>query len=288
MTPPEILDIIAPEDLPLFQQMMMKQEVDEAQAARLRATLVSTYAPLLEDTRREARAGADLVVWPEGSMISFDEEQDAALIEEGRRLASEEEVYLAMTIALLPGASGPPNENRLLLISPEGEVVQTYWKHYTVPVIEEPFAVQGSEKPLVHETAFTTLGGVICYDMDSYRFLQSAGRDGVDVLVAPSGDWPMIKKLHSAMALMRAVEQGFSLVRPANHGLNTVTDYQGRVLARLDHYVTSDRRLSAAVPARGVTTVYQRTGDVLPWFCVVLSVLFLALLLRHRAPNDLN
>ena len=88
------------------------------------------------------------------------------------------------------------------------------------------------------------------------------------------------------MALLRAVEQGFSLVRPANHGLNVVTDYQGRVLGRLDHYATSDRRLSAAVPERGVTTVYQRTGDALPWFSLGLTVFFLALLLRHYALND--
>jgi apolipoprotein N-acyltransferase len=283
VTPPEILDVASPEDLQPIQQIMMKQEVDEAQAANVRAILESTYERLFEDTRREARAGADLVVWPEGSLISFDEERDEALIEQGRQLASEEEIYLAMTIALLPGASGGPNENRLILLSPAGEVVQTYWKHHTVPVIEEPFALAGSQRPFVHETASTALGGVICYDMDSPRFIRSAGRDGVDVLLAPSGDWPAIKELHSRMALVRAVEQGFSLVRPANHGLNLVTDYQGRVLGRLDHYATSDRRLSAAVPERGVTTVYQRTGDALPWLCLALTVLFLALLLRHRA-----
>jgi apolipoprotein N-acyltransferase len=64
-----------------------------------------------------------------------------------------------------------------------------------------------------------------------------------------------------------------------------VADYQGRVLARLDHYVTSDRRLSAAVPKRGVTTVYQRTGDVLPWLCLALTVVFVALLIRRRAAS---
>ena len=61
-----------------------------------------------------------------------------------------------------------------------------------------------------------------------------------------------------------------------------MTGYQGRVLGRLDHYATSDRRLSAAVPNRGVTTLYQRTGDALPWFCLALTVLFLALLVRDR------
>lgn len=286
VTPPEILDIASPEELQSIQQIMMKQDMSAAQVASVRAILESTYEPLLEDTRREARAGARLVVWPEGALASFDQEQDAALIERGRQLAQEEQIYLAMTIALLPGASGGPNENRLLLISPAGEVVQTYWKHHTVPVIEEPYALAGSERPVVHETAFATLGGVICYDMDSPRFLRSAGSDGVDVLLAPSGDWPAIKELHSRMALVRGVEQGFSMVRPANHGLNLVTDYQGRILGRLDHYATSDRRLSAAVPERGVTTVYQRTGDALPWICLALTVLSLALLLRRRAPSD--
>ena len=104
----------------------------------------------------------------------------------------------------------------------------------------------------------------------------------MDVLLAPSGDWPAIKELHMHMALLRAVEQGFSMVRPANHGLTVVADYQGRILGRMDHYTTSDRRLSALVPKRGTTTVYRRTGDALPWACMALTVIFLALLFRSR------
>lgn len=288
VTPPELLDLVSPEEALIFQQIMMKQEVDEARVASARAKIESTYAQLFEDTRREAWAGADLVVWPEGALVSFDKEQDEELIEQGRRLAAEEQIYLGMTIGLLPGASGGPNENRLLLISPAGELLQTYWKHQTVPVIEEPFAVAGSETPFLQQTPFTNLGGVICYDMDSPRFIARAGRDGTDVLLAPSGDWPAIKEIHANMALMRAVEQGFSLVRPANHGLNVVADYQGRILARLDHYATSDRRLSAVVPSRGTTTLYQRTGDALPWACLALTVVFVALLVRSRFTGPTN
>ena len=54
----------------------------------------------------------------------------------------------------------------------------------------------------------------------------------------------------------------------------------------MDHYTTSDRRLSAAVPRRGVTTVYQRTGDVLPWLCLILTALFVALLVKHRVASE--
>ncbi|UCG86114.1 MAG: hypothetical protein JSW71_19760 [Gemmatimonadota bacterium] len=283
VSPPEILDITSPEDLQLFQQIMMKQEVDEVPAATLRETFNSTYDRLFDDTRREAQAGAELVVWPEASLISFDDEQDAALIERAKRLASEEGVYLGVTIALIPVDSEKLNENRLLLISPSGEVLQTYWKHHTVPVVEQPYAIGGSRTPAVHQTSFATIGGVICYDMDSPRYLRHAGREKVDVLVAPSGDWPAIKQLHPRMAVLRAVEQGFSLVRPANHGLTVAVDYQGRILGRLDHYTTSDRRMSVQVPKRGTTTVYARTGDLLPWACLALTVISLVLSVRSRS-----
>ena len=69
---------------------------------------------------------------------------------------------------------------------------------------------------------------------------------------------------------MRAVEQGFSLARPANYGLTLAADYQGRVLARMDHFTTAEHQLSAWVPRDGVTTIYSRTGEVLPWLCLLV------------------
>ena len=52
----------------------------------------------------------------------------------------------------------------------------TYWKHHTVPVIEEPCAFADSERPLPHEKAITTLGG-ICYDIYSLRLLRTAWQE---------------------------------------------------------------------------------------------------------------
>lgn len=278
VTPPEIVDFSSPEDRQLlqdFQQIMMKREIEDEKVLVVRDRFGAIYGPLFEATRKEARAGAHLVVWPEASLISFEESQDRVLIEQGKQLASEEGIYLGFSIAMIPVDSGRLNENRLLLISPRGEILQTYWKHRTVPVVEEPFAVPGSEILFAQRTPFGTLGGVICYDMDSPRFLRNAGEQRIDVLMAPSGDWPSIKEIHARMAIMRAVEQGFSLVRPANHGLTLAADYQGRVLARMDHFTTSQRQMSAWVPQQGIRTLYTRIGDALPWTCLVLTGLFL-------------
>ncbi len=279
VTQPELVDITTPEGRQFqqeFQQIFMKQQVDDATAARIRRRADAGQEPLFAATRRMAEAGADLVVWPEGGLISFDEEQDRALIARGRQLGAAEEIYIGFTIALTPRDLGSLNENRLLLIDPSGAVLQTYWKHLTVPMVEEPWAVPGSKTVAAAATPFGRLGGVICYDLDSPRYLRDAGRQRIDVLLAPSGDWPAIKDVHARMAVMRAVEQGFSLVRPANHGLSLAADHQGRILATMDHYATSDREMAASVPAQGSRTIYTRIGDLLPWTCLALCVLFAA------------
>src|SRR6185436_20976504 len=55
---------------------------------------------LLEGSRREARAGARLFVWPEQSLLVFDDDEPAFLVR-ARRLAAGERVYLAMGIATI-------------------------------------------------------------------------------------------------------------------------------------------------------------------------------------------
>jgi apolipoprotein N-acyltransferase len=113
------------------------------------------------------------------------------------------------------------------------------------------------------------LGAAICFDMDFPKLLQEAGRQGVDVLLAPSNDWKEIDPWHSHMARLRAVEQGFNMVRHVSGGLSLATDYHGRVLASMDHYTAEDRVMIAQVPTQGVTTLYARVGDLFAWVCLL-------------------
>jgi apolipoprotein N-acyltransferase len=70
------------------------------------------------------------------------------------------------------------------------------------------------------------------------------------------------------MASFRAIEQGFNLVRHTSQGLSAAFDYQGRQLASMDHYLTTDRVLVAQVPTRGTRTVYAFLGDWFAWACL--------------------
>ncbi len=100
-------------------------------------------------------------------------------------------------------------------------------------------------------------------------------------MFVPSGDWEAITPLHAKMAVFRAVEQGVPLLRPANHGLSVATDYQGRLLASMNHFTTEDRVLIAFIPIKGSRTVYSMIGDTFAWICV-FGALGLSLLLWLR------
>ena len=76
----------------------------------------------LERSRREARAGARLIVWPEQNLLVFKDEE-ASFLEDARQLAAEEHVYLAMGMGTIHLGERLPFENKLVLVDPDGGVV---------------------------------------------------------------------------------------------------------------------------------------------------------------------
>jgi apolipoprotein N-acyltransferase len=104
-------------------------------------------------------------------------------------------------------------------------------------------------------------------DLDFPSYIRQAGRARSDILLAPYGDWETIKDLHAEMAAFRAVENGFSLIRPARGGVSTASDPFGRVLATMDEFSAKQRIMVAQVPISGVSTIYARFGDWFAWLC---------------------
>jgi apolipoprotein N-acyltransferase len=89
------------------------------------------------------------------------------------------------------------------------------------------------------------------------------------------------------MACTRGIELGCSVIRHTSSGLSQAVDYQGRTLARMDHFTTpeTERVMITHVPVRGVPTFYARFGDVFSWTCVSsLLALTLLGLVRTKAP----
>jgi apolipoprotein N-acyltransferase len=120
--------------------------------------------------------------------------------------------------------------------------------------------------------------------MDFPGLFHQAGRLKTDLMLVPSNDWRAIDPWHTEMARFRAIEQGFNMVRQTSLGLSVATDYQGRVLNRMDHYTTADHVMVSEVPTRGVTTIYSMIGDLFAWLSILTLPLMITIARRRKSP----
>lgn len=207
---------------------------------------------------------ARIVMWAEASAM-VTKEGEAALVARAAQVARQESIYL-----LIAPYAEPPGErfiNKSVMLGPDGQVVWEYWKN-NANLME--YTVRGDGRMAFAKTPFGRIASAICWDMDFPQYAAQAGRAGADILLVPAADWRQIEPLHTHMAVMRAVENGASLVRHTRAGLSGAYDHQGRPLAALDDYVTTtDRTMVAQVPIHGVRTVYSAIGDAFAWTCLL-------------------
>lgn len=235
----------------------------------------------LEETTREAQAGAQVILWPENSAITI-QTDEALHVAQAQEIARQNGVYLALPLLITEPGTGRVLENKLLLIDPSGEIVLQHFK-FGGAIFESTRVGNGKLQTLT--TPFGTLSGVICYDMDYPAVIQQAGRNGTDLMLVPSRDWLEIDPVHTHMAVFRAIENGMSLVRQTDLGLSIAVDPYGRVLAKTDFFDAADRTMVAQVPVRHVTTIYTLFGRWFEWVCLAgfVFVTAWALIVRRQA-----
>jgi apolipoprotein N-acyltransferase len=191
----------------------------------------------LEDSQQAVLAGAKMIVWQEGAIWLL-EEDEAAFVEQGREFARQHDVYLEMGLMVLPPDENPTyRENKAILIDPSGNLIWEYLKSEIVPGdIDTP----GDGQVPTLETPYGQIGSVICFDLDWPYLSRQAGGAGVDLMLVPADDWLAIDPIHSHMAAITAVANGFSIIRPTFEGLSIAADYQGRMLAAMDDFTTEE------------------------------------------------
>ena len=194
--------------------------------------------------------------------------------------------------------------NGAILISPQGEIVDTYGKMHPVPFAESiPFfafppvqwfftRVVGVWYPWTQGKRFTIFrvplsgggeldfGTPICFEDAFSDLCRRYILNGADLFMNLTNDyWSKTvssEYQHFQVARFRAVENRRVLVRSTNGGVTAVVDPKGRVTAMLPLF--ERKSLAVSVPvADGALTAYTRLGDWFPWvIAVVLSVLLAA------------
>ncbi|HAS53497.1 MAG TPA: hypothetical protein DCS42_04860 [Nitrospiraceae bacterium] len=265
----------------IVKRLLRGETVQHSAMTALRSELATLNNDLLRRSEREARAGARIVFWSEGSAFVMKPDEDE-LVERGRALARSQGIYLGMAMGVLNHGQNPSVENKVVLIDPSGAIAWDYIKSRPVPGREAKNTLPGDGRLKYVDTPYGRLSSAICFDMDFPRLIRQAGKAGVDLLFAPSADWPEVAASHMRMATFRAIENGFSLVRPADNGIAVAANYQGTVLAQAEFFAPEDRVMIAQVPIKGAPTIYARIGDLFAWLCVCGSTMIFGWMVARR------
>lgn len=256
--------------------------VSSEERQRLTGKLTRLHDWFLEGSRREARAGARLIVWPEQNLLIF-KKDEPEFLKRAQRLAAGEGVYLAMGMGTIHLGERLPFENKLVLIDPSGKIIVSYLKTHPVFGWEAGIMRRGDGRLPVVSTRDFRIATAICYEADFPEFIRQAGQGSADLLILPANDWKGIKSIHAEMAAFRAIENGVPLVRPAASGISSAFDPWGRVLGVADYFAPGDRTLTVQVPVGGVPTLYARIGDLFAWLCIAGLVIALGIAtIGHR------
>ena len=185
-------------------------------------------------------------------------------------------VSLAGFVTIPEGYPDVKADNKVVWITPDGEVKWRYLKARPVPGAEP--IVDGDDIIPVDQTGFGAMASVICFDMDHPAYIRQAGRSGTDVMLVPSNDYPAIVPFHTYMALFRGIENGFSIVRAQVVASPLPSIIRGAPWQRLIISRRS-RRWSRTFQPTGSRRLSSVVGDLFAWLSMVGFVTLVGLAL---------
>lgn len=245
----------------------------------------------LQEVRALSDKGANIILLPEKG-IAVSDSTEAVI----RGLFLDAARQLGVTIIVgVNSLSHDRLECQAWVLSPDGRLLLNYRK---VNLFEGEVAdgfIPGKDPgffPLKEALAGgkdgdTGLSGglagvAICKDLDFERYISLYRRQGASILYVPAWDFNRDGWFHSRIAMMRAVENGYSLIRNAQEGRLTISDDRGRVLAEASAEDGQRGSLIGEVGPSAGPTLYSRWGDWFGRLNLGAAILLLVLLFSGR------
>jgi len=247
----------------------------------------------LDLTRAGVREGVDLVVWPEGAILSaplegFRGEPIRAMLRE----SAPDAAFVVGGRADVPGGSA----NAVFGVE-EGTITGRYDKHVLVPFGERWPLLEAAAPlyraifglfglPLLTNTVpgpgpaplavnGASVAAYVCYESVFPRIPRRMVEEGAGVLINVTNDAWFARgngaEQHFDMGRLRAIETRRWLLRAGNDGITAVVDPTGRTVASLPRGVRDTLVVSYA--ERRDVTGYVRYGAAIPWLLGLASLL---------------
>jgi apolipoprotein N-acyltransferase len=185
----------------------------------------------------------------------------------------------ATVVAGVVHVDAPVKYNEARIYTP-GSDVQRYDKEHMLPPFESNLTV-GTTRVLLARPQ-QKWGVAICKDMDFSLPSHLYGKDGAGLMLVPGWDFVVDGSWHGHIALMRGVEDGFSVARAAKNGFLTVSDDRGRILGEVSSSSAPFATLLVSVPAAHDWTVYQWLGDWFAWVSIAMLVVVAMQMVRLK------
>lgn len=224
-----------------------------------------------EEISNLAEQGAEIVILPERAF-----NMNKALQQEFTgKLTTVAKNGNLLLIAGYTNYTGENDRNSALVIDRHGNVLANYDKNHLVTGLERQFK-PGKEASVFLSDQFK-LGTAICKDLDFPDFIRDYGKAGVNLVCVPAWDFVVDAWLHSRMAVLRGVENGFSEIRAARQGFLTISDCYGRVTYEADCSKGKKASLIGAIKTTKKDTVFAKYGNwfgYLNFFVALLLIVF--------------
>jgi len=261
----------------------------------------------LSMTKEALASGATFIIWPE-SATPFYFEHDLVRGAAIRRLAVEGNATLLIgsdqiePVRAQEGRSRPAQRlyNAAFLVRPDGRVGDVYRKMHLVPFGEyvpaqrllffvAPIVEAVSNFVPGQEAVLLPVGDhkastAICYEVIFASLMRQFIVNGSELLTTITNDawygWSSAAYQHWEQASMRAIEGGRYLARAANTGISGFVDPYGRVIEKSDLFEPA--LLVADLRFLKHRTIYSRTGDLVAWLSLALTVAALLATRRSR------
>ncbi len=233
-------------------------------------------------TRAEQFAGTDLITWSEGAFQLIKPDEDS-LIHRASEWAKSNETFLFLPLAVFHTGQieqGIPFlENKIIIISDNGEVIGSYFKNVPVEGLEPSIPGDGNIPYFI--IGDQRISPAICYDADFPGLIAQTGQNSTALLILPSSDWKAIAGIHSRMAMTRAIENDITLFRPTANGHTIAVSGRGEKLFEQSSFDGFKETRLENLPAGASHTFFSTYPTLVP----VISLFLLAVALVSAIPR---
>jgi apolipoprotein N-acyltransferase len=241
--PPIRVALLTDDALPFAQSKVQSRQISARYA---------TYASAL------SREGAEAVVLPEKTVV-WDPAWTDVVAPYRRAAAGSSNIVVGFE------EHSSTAQNVAIAFEPDG-TMHRYAKQHLIAGFE--MLVPGHTPGVLGDGR----GVEICKDMDYPETVRADAIAGnVTIVYVPAWDFVRDAATHARIAIFRGIENGFAVVRSARNGLMTVSDAQGRIIARAASRSGPVFLVASVSPGPG-TSIYRSIGDAFAWLCVVATI----------------